>query len=108
VLAFIGFLVIAFTSSTTEAGFVFVFPFFFIGDVSGPFIVPILVSILLMFMIFFFWLLRAGSYKEIEKYVKITSLCEYCSNPIPDGSAFCPSCGSPLGEDPTDSYEPMY
>ncbi|MFX0053784.1 MAG: zinc ribbon domain-containing protein [Promethearchaeota archaeon] len=108
VLALIGFLVIAITSSSTEVGFVFVFPFFFIGDVSEPFMAPILVSMLLMFMILFFWLLRASSYKEIEKYVKIASLCEYCSNPIPSGSAFCPSCGRPLREETADSDERMY
>jgi hypothetical protein len=108
VLSLIGFLVIAFTIPTTEAGFVFVFPFFFVGDVSGPFMVPILMSMLLMFMIFFLWLLRASSYTEIERYMKTASRCEYCSNPIPVGSAFCPSCGRPLREDSGDSYEQMY
>ncbi|MFX1261547.1 MAG: zinc-ribbon domain-containing protein [Promethearchaeota archaeon] len=107
-LALIGFLVIALTIPTTEAGFVYVFPFFFVGDISGPLMVTILVSMLLMFMIFFFWLLRASSPTEIEKYVKISSLCEHCSNPIPIGSSFCPSCGRPLGEDSTESYEKMY
>lgn len=70
--------------------------------------IPILVSMLLMFIVFFFWLLKASSYKEIEKYVKITHLCEYCSNPIPSGSAFCPSCGRPIGEESADSDGRMY
>jgi len=70
--------------------------------------VPILVSMLMMFIIFFFWVLKASSYKEIEKYVKIVSLCEYCTNPIPSGSTFCPSCGRPLRENSADGYESMY
>ncbi|MFW9887008.1 MAG: zinc-ribbon domain-containing protein [Candidatus Thorarchaeota archaeon] len=107
-LALIGFLVIALTIPTTEAGFVYVFPFFFVGDISGPFMIPILVSMLLMFTIFFFWLLRTSSPTEIEKYVKIAALCEYCGNPIPDDSAYCPSCGRPFREDSADSHEQMY
>jgi hypothetical protein len=107
-LSLIGFLFIALVSSTGESGSVFFFPFFFIGDVSVPFVIPILLSMLLMLMIFFFWLLRASSYTEIEKYMKTASLCKYCSNPIPVGSSFCPSCGHPLGEDSTESNEQMY
>jgi hypothetical protein len=115
VVAIIGFFIIAVSSSSTESGFFFIFPFFIIGDFSGPLVIIIAASIAVMFLLFFLLPLRRLSREwedkhqnEVPKYVRITSQCEYCSNPIPEGSTFCPSCGSPLREDSSDRYEPMY
>jgi uncharacterized membrane protein len=115
VIAIIGFLIIAMASSSTEAGFFFIFPFFIIGDFSGPLMIVIVASIAVMFLLFFLLPLRRLSHEwedsrqnKVQKYVRITSQCEYCTRPIPEGSTFCPSCGNPLREDSSDRYEPMY
>ncbi|MHA2141120.1 MAG: zinc-ribbon domain-containing protein [Candidatus Thorarchaeota archaeon] len=41
-------------------------------------------------------------------YVRVTSVCDHCGTPIPERSAFCPSCGKSIREDTSDRYEPMY
>ncbi len=114
-MAIIGFLIIAMSSSSTEAGFFFIFPFFIIGDFSGPLMIIIAASIAVMFLLFFFLPLRNLSHElmdsrqnEVPEYVRIVSQCEYCRRPIPEGSTFCPSCGNPLREDSSDRYEPTY
>jgi hypothetical protein len=114
-IAIIGFFIIAISGSSTEAGFFFIFPFFIIGDFSGPLMIIIAASITVMFLLFFFLPLRNLTHEledsrlnEVPKYVRIASQCEYCSRPIPEESTFCPSCGNPLRECSSDRYEPMY
>jgi hypothetical protein len=115
VIAFIGFLMIALSSSSDGSGFFFVFPFFVFGDISGSFMIVVVASVVLMLVLFFYFPLRGlsqgweeFSQNEARQYVRIISQCEFCSKPIPEGSTFCPSCGSPLREDSSDRYEPMY
>jgi hypothetical protein len=103
------------SSSTVDAGFFFIFPFFLIGGGFEPFTIIILAAIALGFLIIFLFplglLSRRWKYDDqygVPAYVRITSVCEHCSTPIPENSTFCSSCGSPVREDPSDRYEPMY
>ena len=115
VLSIIGFLIIAMSNSSSDTGFFFIFPFFIIGDAWGPFMVMMIAAISLLLLLFFLWPMRilsrdwdSRSQTDIPKYLRITSHCHYCNEPVPEHSTFCPSCGNPLRENSSDGYEPLF
>jgi len=99
----LGILLLWSTSTLSEGGVFFIFPFFFFGgsDILG------LVIVLTLALVFFIIVLRASSMvvQQVDSqthlsvrdnFIPIGSQCVHCSKPIPINASFCSFCGSPV------------
>jgi len=87
----------------TSSGFVFVFPFIFIGDVTPLIIIPLLILcfVVIIFLVrpIFSTIAGDGTIDEAafsNQYVRISELCMICGGPVPERSEYCPSCGTSM------------
>jgi hypothetical protein len=82
---------------------VFVLPFFFFGSVDAIVGLAVLVVFLTVFLISARVSCRSslteheqiGTY-ETQRYVRLTGICAFCEESVPENATFCPSCGSPV------------
>ncbi|MFW9787639.1 MAG: zinc ribbon domain-containing protein [Candidatus Thorarchaeota archaeon] len=109
VIITIGFIILGLGVALLNRGdgtFFFVFPFFFVGDLA-----PILAVISLFVMMMCFWWVNKRWIEDARfaqpqgrpTYLRVSSICQFCGNPIPENAAFCSACGNPVertfGED---------
>ncbi|MHA2078052.1 MAG: zinc ribbon domain-containing protein [Candidatus Thorarchaeota archaeon] len=96
--------------TNSGSGGIFVFPFFFFGDLA---LAPIMVIFSLVIIVVFFWWAnsnypedaRFSKYEEPRMGVlKIGSMCQVCGNPLPENASFCSSCGSSLSHGDNESF----
>ncbi|MHA2600651.1 MAG: zinc-ribbon domain-containing protein [Candidatus Thorarchaeota archaeon SMTZ1-83] len=103
VVLVIGFFILAFGTVGPGEGFVFVFPFFFFGNVDAL----VGLALFVVFLVVFLLSIRTSSFGsmpphqqvgtyETERYVRLTDICAFCEEAIPENATFCPSCGSPV------------
>ncbi len=101
----IGVILIWFTSTSSEGGVFFIFPFFFFLD-SGILGLFIVITLALVFFIAS-WRMSSMVVKHADSrarsnvqdnFIPIGSWCVYCSKPIPIKSSFCPFCGNAVEE----------
>ncbi len=80
--------------SNVEGSFIFVFPFFIIGD-AGSAIVPIVAFFVVSLLIFYYLALQM-THAAPEEYQWIK--CENCGAIMPHTANYCANCGFPLRE----------
>ena len=98
-----GFFILAMSAVCSGEEFVFVFPFFFFGSVDAILGLAVLVVFLAVFLISVRASCRSslteheqvGTY-ETQRYVRLTDVCAFCEEAVPENATFCPSCGSPV------------
>ena len=103
VVLVVGFSILALSIVGSGEGFVFVFPFFFFGSVDAFVVLAVLVVFLAVFLISVRASCRSslteheqvGTY-ETQRYVRLTDVCAFCEEAVPENATFCPSCGSPV------------
>ncbi len=108
---FIGLAILAFSSVSPGDGFFFVFPFFFFSG-SNAAIGLLIVGAMFVVILYLMRTLQASTMTEARrnapqdrpKYVKLTKVCDFCGEPVPEGASFCPSCGSPSQRESTRDY----
>ncbi len=94
---------VALSTVGSGEGFVFVFPFFFFGNVDAFLGLAVIVVFLTAFLISIrascvnsaFEREQLGTY-ETQRYVRLTGVCAFCEEAVPENATFCPSCGSPV------------
>jgi len=99
-----GFLLLATSNADHVGGFVFVFPFFFFGNM-GPMWILGFAFLFLFFMTLILtmaasrrmadWQTSAPSATE-RLYMPKVGRCTVCGAPLPESASFCPRCGSPV------------
>lgn len=101
----LGAVLVLFTSTSSESGVFFIFPFFIF---QGSSILGVAI-IMMLALVFFIMTLRMSSFVEQhtdpltnfdvqDNFIPIGSRCVYCSKPIPIKSSFCPFCGNLVEE----------
>jgi uncharacterized membrane protein len=96
----LGITILSLSGSNYEEGFVFVFPFFFFGNVDSMVMLPIIglmflitISFILMFSNWMNLNRHATISNEIPTYVRYDSMCAFCGEQMPKTAKFCPACG---------------
>jgi hypothetical protein len=103
VVLVVGFFILALSTAGSGEGFVFVFPFFFFGSVDALVGLALVVVFLTVFLVSARTSCRGslaeheqvGTY-ETQRYVRLTDVCTFCEEAVPENATFCPSCGSPV------------
>ncbi|MFQ5832313.1 MAG: zinc ribbon domain-containing protein [Candidatus Thorarchaeota archaeon] len=111
ITVFIGLVILAFSSVSPGEGFFFVFPFFFFAG-SNAAIGLLLVGAIFVLIFYFIRTLQVSTTTEAQwntrqdrpSYVRLTKVCDFCGEPVPEGASFCPSCGSPAQRESTSDY----
>jgi hypothetical protein len=100
IVLILGIIVLTLAGSDFEGGFVFIFPFFFFGDIGSLGIIPIigLVLFLVVTLILFYssWIRFSNPdviSKEMKTYIKYDTYCTFCGEPMPKTARYCPTCG---------------
>lgn len=100
ILVMLGIIIIALSSSGFEGGFVFVFPFFFIGNIDSLGIIPILGIMVIMAVFFFLMITNWMRFMHPEKligreetYIRYDATCIFCGENMPNTARYCPACG---------------
>jgi hypothetical protein len=98
-----GIIMLAFSNFNFEGGFVFVFPFFFFGNVDSLGIVTIIAILLFMTVFFILIVYNWFSFKQpvshdMKTYVKYDAFCPICGEALPRNARYCPSCGHEQGK----------
>ena len=100
ILVTIGITILVLASSGFEGGFVFVFPFFFFGNIGSSNIIPIVGLVLFLvvtFILFYSNWIRFphsdGISEEMKMYIKYDAYCPYCGEAMPRNAKYCPTCG---------------
>ncbi len=90
VLIILGSIILLFLSDVS--GFVVIFPFFYFGDVEGPWSFYIMIVFTIFFLIMILNIYRIRNYSEGDIY----KMCTECNRIIQRDSMYCPYCGSLL------------
>jgi hypothetical protein len=100
ILVTIGITILALASSGFEGGFVFVFPFFFVGNIGYSNIIPIVglaLFLVVTFILFYINWIRFPQYdvisEEMKTYIKYDAYCAFCGEAMPKTARYCPICG---------------
>ena len=99
-LVTLGIIFLIVTTTSYEGGFVFVFPFFFTGNVDSIGL-AIIVGFLLLMTVFFFLMFNnfvnftqpTTISEEMKTYIRYDTFCTFCGAAMSSDARFCPTCG---------------
>lgn len=96
----LGIIVLTLAGSDFEGGFVFIFPFFFFGNIGSLSIIPIIglgLFLVVAFILFYSNWIRFSNpdviSEEMETYIKYDAYCTFCGEAMPKTARYCPTCG---------------
>jgi len=100
ILISLGVMVLVVSGSSFEGGFVFVFPFFFFGNIDSLSIVSIVgfaffivVLFILMFDNWFNFKHPDAISEGMKTYIRYDTICTFCGEAMPKTARYCPTCG---------------
>lgn len=104
ILIAFGAFLIAYPSLSSGESVFYIFPFFFYS--SGSISIILLAAFALIFIVtvkFMMDSMNGYSAQQQDEgnqkgYMEIKAYCQYCSQPIPTNSSFCPFCGKPIDQ----------
>ena len=97
-----GFLLLALSDANLGGGFIFIFPFFFFGNMSPLWTIG-LAFLFLFLMTLLLTVVTSRRMADWETsvppaaerlYVPMVGRCSMCGAPLPEKASFCPRCGS--------------